>query len=293
MNKNKDNFYNKITWLNLNKEGYINEFLKKGPVIYIFKIAINKTHYYVGSSINISSRLSTHRSRVIGWSKGNRSSASPIFYNHILKYGWNNFQLGVLEYTKISNKNINIKKTLLEREQYYLDTINPSLNVCKIANSPLGIKRDANFRFNLSKARRGKSYNVRTNVNIITKVNTPETILKLSARHAGVKVKLFDKANNLIKEFPTITSTAKFVGVSPRTINKILNTGLSYDDYIYKFEVIKGYPILIINKVDNSIKEYYSLSAAARDISVRRESISNYINTNKLLKGIFLITRQY
>jgi hypothetical protein len=36
------------------------------------------------------------------------------------------------------------------REQYYLDEINPSLNTCNTAVSPLGIKRDINFSINLS-----------------------------------------------------------------------------------------------------------------------------------------------
>ena len=47
------------------------------------------------------------------------------------------------------------REILLLREQYYLDNINPSLNVCKKADSPLGVKRNKMFSINLSKSRRG------------------------------------------------------------------------------------------------------------------------------------------
>jgi NUMOD1 domain len=42
-----------------------------------------------------------------------------------------------------------------------------------------------------------------------------------------------------------------------------------------------GYIITIVNKVDNSIKVYSSMSAVSRDIGINRKTISNYINTNK------------
>jgi NUMOD1 domain len=149
------------------------------------------------------------------------------------------------------------------------------------------------FSINLSKARRGKNYNKTAKlIKANNKIITNETILKQSARYAGVKVKIYDKSNNLINEFPTITSTAKSLGVSNRTINNILNTGISYDDYTYKFEVVIGYSIIVVNKENDSIKEYYSISAAAKDLAVKRESVSKHINTNKLLKGIYLISRK-
>jgi group I intron endonuclease len=46
------------------------------------------------------------------------------------KYGYSNFSLEILEYCD--------KKNLLEREQYYLDSLNPTYNICKLAESSLG-----------------------------------------------------------------------------------------------------------------------------------------------------------
>jgi hypothetical protein len=124
------------------------------------------------------------------------------------------------------------------------------------------------------------------------KVIMHETKLKLSARSKGISVKLFDRSNNLVTQFPTMTSAAKYLGVTRSTIHRILETGISYDNYIYKFEVAIGHPVIVVNKENNCIKTFYSLSETAKELNVSRGSISNYINTNKLLQGIYLITRK-
>lgn len=186
------------------------------------------------------------------------------------------------------------KKTLLEREQYYLDNVNPSLNICKIAGSPLGIKHGILFSKNLSEAKRGKKNKTSSLIKgkNKSKIITSETILKLSSRSRGIGVKIFDHSNNLINQFSTMMSAAKYLGVSDRTIRRILNTGISYDNYIYKFEVATGQPLIVVNKENNHVKQYSSIRAAAKDMHVGPRFISDHINTNKLLKGVFLITRK-
>lgn len=212
-----------------------------------------------------------------------------IFYNSVKKHGWNKFKFGILEYVDINNNNN--KTVLLEREQYYLDIINPSLNICKIAGSPLGIKHDISFSINLSKARRGKKHNVNKIKTISSKPITSETRLKLSCRSKGISVKIFDQKNNLIDQFSSMLSAANYLGVSDRTIRRVLNTGISYDNFIYKFEIEKENPIVVINKEINTIKEYHSIRAMAKDMGISRSTIMEYINTNKLLDNIYLITK--
>jgi AraC-like DNA-binding protein len=58
----------------------------------------------------------------------------------------------------------------------------------------------------------------------------------MSERARGVSVKVFDQRNNLINQFPNMKSAAKHFGVDRSTISRIFRTGISYDDYIYKFE---------------------------------------------------------
>jgi group I intron endonuclease len=164
-----------------------------------------------------------------------------------LKYGYSNFKLEILEYCD--------QELLICREQYYLDLLKPKYNICKTAGSTLGklhsestkekismaktgIKHDISFSKNLSKARRGRKLKKSGFiVNTISKVTTVETRLKLSERSRGVSVKVFDKNNNLINQFPNIKTAAKHIGVDSSTIGKIFRTGISYDNYIYKFKV--------------------------------------------------------
>jgi hypothetical protein len=87
-------------------------------------------------------------------------------------------------------------------------------------------------------------------------------------------------------------SAAKHLGVSDRRKRRILNTRVSYDNYIYMFEVLRELPIVVVNKQNNDIKQYFSIRTAAKDMHVGPPFISDHINTNKLLKGIYLITRK-
>jgi hypothetical protein len=180
---------------------------------------------------------------------------------------------------------------MLEREQYYLNIINPSLNICKVAGSPLGVKHGISFSENLSKARRGKRIKTEPLKKIRPRIISSDTRLKLSSRSIGIKVKIFDNLNNLLYEFPTMTSAAEHMGVSDRTMRRILNSGISYDNYVYKFETITKDPLVVINTENNTRKKYYSIRAVSRDIAISSSSISKYINTNKVLKDIYLIAR--
>lgn len=293
--KVKDNILlkNDILWYDINENGYIQGELKYKSAVYIFMKTCEKKSFYVGASLQLRNRLSNHRSRINNWNKDYyNNNGSLLFYNSVLKYGWNNFKFGILEYVNLSdNKDIN-KSVLLQREQYYLNVINPSLNVCKIAGSSLGVKHGISFSVNLSKARRGKKIKTKKLKTIKVRVITSDTRLKLSSRSIGIKVKIFDNLNNLVNEFPTMTSAAKYLGVSIRTIRRILNTGISYDDYIYMFETIPEYTLTVFNKESNIIREYSSVRAISKDLGISTPSISKHINRNELLKGIYLITKK-
>ena len=128
----KDNtkLLSKVIWYDIDEKGYTNKPLKNKEAVYIFMEICDEKRCYIGSSLQLVNRLTSHRSSIINLGKTN-SNGSPIFYNSVLKYGWKYFKLGVLEYIDLSNI-INIKKKkaiLLEREQYYLNKINPSLYV--------------------------------------------------------------------------------------------------------------------------------------------------------------------
>jgi hypothetical protein len=84
--RNKDNmfFVYNILWYDIDEGGYIKGYLNKQAAVYIFAITSNEARSYVGSSVNLRSRLSTHRSCIIN--KHNKDALS-IFYNSVRKYG--------------------------------------------------------------------------------------------------------------------------------------------------------------------------------------------------------------
>ena len=73
---------------------------------------------YIGSSVNLSRRLSYYFSKNI-----NKYKTSKI-YNALLSYGFSAFSLTILEYTEIVNlPKDEAKKLIIEREQHYIDKI--------------------------------------------------------------------------------------------------------------------------------------------------------------------------
>ena len=102
---------------------------------------------YIGSAINIKKRWSNH----ITASK--RSKTKQVIAMAIAKYGADNFEWKVLEYCEIP--------LLLEREQYWLDTIRPfadennGFNIRKVANSNFGVTRSIESRLKQSKTTTG------------------------------------------------------------------------------------------------------------------------------------------
>jgi len=68
--------------------------------------------------------------------------------------------------------------------------------------------------------------------NFTPNIITIETRLKLSLISQGVKVKVMDKSNDLVKVFSTITSTAKHFGLSNKALPIYLNNNKPYKGFI-------------------------------------------------------------
>ena len=287
-NNLKDNSYllNKIIWYNINRFGYIDNILQNKAAIYIYFCNINNK-YYIGSTVNLSARISTHRSRIFNWSKYKNNNSS-LLYETILKYGWINFQLGVLEYIDLSQiaDSKDKKLIILDKEQYYLNILNPFLNLYKKANSSLGAKRSPNFSIKASKIRRGKGKKWNMYTQKITKLVTPETKNKISLNNQGIYVKVFDKFNNFLFEFSSLRSTAKFFGVDPKTINNIYKTGRSFDEYNYKFYV-KDTRIQVFNPNFELIETFRNITKTSERYNIPLSTLSNYIKLRKLYKNKF------
>lgn len=81
---------------------------------------------YIGSSVDLHKRQRDHLRR---FNKGDH--ANPIMQRHVNKHGIDDFIFKSVELVLDNH-------SLIKREQYYIDTIKPSFNICKIAGSTLG-----------------------------------------------------------------------------------------------------------------------------------------------------------
>jgi excinuclease UvrABC nuclease subunit len=139
---------------------------------------------YIGSAVNLTERLKQYFSpkyldRVL-------SRSRSLICSSLLKYGYANFNLEILEYC---NKNI-----LLFTEQQYIDTVKPKYNICKIAGSTYGKKHSA------------------------------ETITKIKLNSRGILIIVVNTNNNSINEYSSVNKAANSLGVCAKTIHNYANT---------------------------------------------------------------------
>jgi len=111
---------------------------------------------YVGSSINLKSRKYNHFNQL-----QRNIHKNTHLQNSYNKYGEANFIFEIIEYINRTEDTDRLKNELLEREQFYIDTLNPDYNICKIAtNSTLGVKHKKEFGEQISKRMKGNKYGV-------------------------------------------------------------------------------------------------------------------------------------
>lgn len=97
---------------------------------------------YIGQSIDLSKRFIRYfnTSYLL-----NRNSL--VISRALLKYGYSNFTLEILEYCD--------KDSLIAREQFYIDMFNPKYNTLKVAGSSFGHKHTEETKIKISKALKG------------------------------------------------------------------------------------------------------------------------------------------
>lgn len=110
----------------------------------IYKISnlINEK-IYIGSAINLYCRWHHHKHYLC-----KNSHTNKRLQNFVNKYG---FEQLVFEVLELCNRN-----SLLEREQFYIDGLNPFFNICRIAGNSLGRKHSLETKQNLSAMNKNK-----------------------------------------------------------------------------------------------------------------------------------------
>lgn len=104
----------------------------------------------------------------------------------------------------------------------------------------------------------------------------------MSLRTVGVSVKVFNKSGNLENTFSTITSAAKYFGVSNTTISCIPNKGL-FDNFTFEFE-LNDTRVWVYSVNKELIKEFNSTKEVSEWCNISRNPLNGYIRSGKLYK---------
>ena len=146
--------------------------------IYQIRNLVNNKRY-IGSAVNFNSRFSRHKIKL-----RDKTHHNPHLQASFNKYGESNFLFTVLEECDIHQ--------LLIREQYWMDTLKPEYNICKIAGSHLGLRRSLETRKRMQTAQKNRSYIRPKGIK-----HSAESKLKLSIAKKGIP--LSEKHKNALK----------------------------------------------------------------------------------------------
>lgn len=220
-------------------------------------------------------------------------------YSALLKYGYAGFRLEILEYCH--------PEVLLKREQYYFDMLDPELNILKVAGSPLGYRHSeaAKKLIGLAAKNREVSESSRDLKRraLLGKSFDKEHIEKMRLSNTFRKPVLITNTETGDRlEFTSMAEAGKHLGITRFTIRKYFLNGTPYKEYTISakgfglslkdkemnkvsFEgsqndtKISQQAVLITNKETGGIKEFSSITNAAKYLEISRTRLGNLLSS--------------
>ncbi len=229
---------------------------KAGVYRWVNKVNNNS---YIGSSVNLNQRLRNYFTFSFITLRLVRSKS--LIYSAILKYGYSNFKLEILEYC--------LSENAISREQYYIDLLKPHYNLNLIAGSRLGSVNSEESRLKMSNSAKGRKHTEETKkllslakkgINNLGKTRSEKTKAlytlarlgksflsesmkaKMSERN-GTSLSVLDLKTNETSVYPSIKKAAEAMGVSQPAITKRFSKNLD------TFMVKKQYQVKKVNKL--------------------------------------------
>lgn len=243
---------------------------------------------YVGSSVNL-------RRRLLEYYNVNRllnEKSMPICLS-LLKHGYHNFSLTILEFCNINN--------LISREKYFFDIHSPEYNILKTPGSPNRGKGWRHSEATVEKIR----------IAINKRMLSPEVLAKMSTdQSSGIIVEVTDVETQTSTRYHAIRAAARALSIDKRYIEQYVY--LNQDKPVlgkYTFKLIscegekpnpfndpsikvqkKSKKIEVTNVETKEVIIYPSIGAAVRELGYYQGSISLYLKENrtKPFKGLYL-----
>lgn len=218
---------------------------------------------YVGGAINFTSRLNYYFNENSLGRTLKRSNSRIV--RSLLKYGHSSFSFEILEHCA--------PKNVINREQYYIDLLEPEYNICQTAGSMLGFRHTEESKAKTAAAQLGKKLSDEHKANISegmkgrvftrTEKNkivcTEETRAKMSITRQGFSA---EKRLKIAEKLALAARRIGDNGVNPTTL-EVTN-----------------------NKTGETVK-YVSVRGAARELGISHATILKYLKLGKVYKQIY------
>ena len=218
-----------------------------------------KDEIYVGQSVDLSKRFIKYFS--LSYLK---SKESLIISRALIKYGYANFSVSILEYCDKSN--------LTEREQYYLDKLKPNYNILKIAGSSLGYIHSQDSKQKRSKALKGVYVGVKSP--LLGKNHTIETKNKMSLQRKGENNYFYGKTHSdHTKEI--MRQKALDRNHSVETKDK-MSKAHGNPVYVYEKTTLEGFKL---------IGHFVSARRAAKFLDMSGSTVIKYMKSGEVFKN--------
>lgn len=185
---------------------------------------INKVngHSYVGSSMNLASRMRNYLNKAFLKSKQN---ANMPITKALLKYDYSNFSLLILEYVELVNLTI--------RETFYITQMIPYYNVLKEGYSSLGYKHTEETKKLLSELAKNRTHSEKTKgliARAVTGENNPfynkshsiESKIRMIEANSAYSVYVYNSLKELLVIFPSVLTLAKLIKSNHPTLVNII-----------------------------------------------------------------------
>ena len=213
---------------------------------------------YIGQSADISKRFKNYFN--FSYIK---SKDSFIINRALIKYGYYNFSVTILEYCD--------KSDLIIREQYYFDKLNPQYNILKIAGSSRNFKHSKETKVNISKSLKG--IYVKEKSALFGRSHTEETKNLMSLKKVKDNNPLFGKTH----------SKYSIELIRQKALGKIHS-----EDTKLKMSAIRGNPVNIYEKCSSEgfklIGSFVSDRRAGKFLDISGSTIIRYMNSVEIFK---------
>jgi len=165
--------------------------------IYMWKNIINDKQY-IGSAVDLSNRLQDYYSTA--YMEDSLTRSNSHIYRALLKNGYSNFSLTILEYCE--------PEQCFEREDFYLSSENNEYNISKKAGASM-------FGRTHSDATKNKISDALTGSN-----KSDDTKRKMSdAQPTSIKIEVNDIKNNITTSYNSIKEAARVLNINKSVID--------------------------------------------------------------------------